>query len=288
MRDRPLAIALSGAVFTSLSAITFQLSEADPVTATYVRFLVSLPLLGVLLALSRRRDDRTTRDRLMAVGSGVVFSIDIVLWQAAVDDIGAGLGTLIANSQVVIVPLVTWAAFGERPANRAFVAMPIVLGGLALVTGLGSEDAFGENPLRGVALGVAAAFFYSGFLVVFRRSNRAQAPMAGPLLDVGVGAVITAVVIGVVIADIDFAPTGASLGWLVALGVGAMIGWLLIGFALPRLPATHTSFAILLQPCLTIIWGAVLLAERPAPIQFAGVAVVLGGIALATRPDRSA
>lgn len=283
MRNRPLTIALLGAVFTSLSAITFQLSEAHPVTATWTRFVVSIPLLAVLIVLSRKGDERPSGERLMALGSGVIFAIDIVLWQAAVDDIGAGLGTLIANSQVVIVPLVTWAAFGERPANRAFMAMPVVLGGLALVTGLGSEDAFGENPVRGVVLGIVAAFFYSAFLVIFRRTNRSQAPIAGPLLDVGIGAAVTSAAIGLTVSEITFVPTGATLGWLVALGVGATIGWLLIGFALPRMPATHTSFAILLQPCLTIVWGALFLAERPAAIQFGGVAIVLGGIALATK-----
>ena len=283
MRERPLGVALGGAVFTSLSAIFFLLSDASPVTATFFRFVISLPLLGALILAGRKDDQRSSRDRQLAIGGGVIFAIDIILWQAAVDDIGAGLGTLIANSQVVVVPLVTWVAFHERPSNRSFLAMPIVLGGLALVTGLGSEDAFGENPLRGVILGVAAAFFYSGFLVLFRRSNRVQAPMPAALFDVALGATGAALVSGLLLDDLDATPVGPALGWLVALSVGSTVGWLLIGYALPRLPATHTSFAILLQPCLTIIWGAVLLAERPALVQFAGVAVVLAGIALATR-----
>lgn len=280
-RNLPLTAVFIGAVFTSLSAISYQLSDASAPTATFIRPLVSLPILAVLFWLGRGRDQRTWADRRMAMASGVILTIDLMLWSLAIDNIGAGLATLIANSQVVVVPLVTWALFSEHPTRRALAAMPVVLVGLALVTGLGSQSAFGQNPVRGVLQGVGAAAFYSAFLVVFRRSNARLAPSAGPLFDVGVGATVSALLAGPFFADFDPTPTGSTLFWLVALGVGAMSGWLLIGYALPRIPAAHTSFAILLQPCLTIVWGAVLLAERPSFTQFAGVAVVLGGITLA-------
>ena len=284
MNTRALGAALLGAVVTSLTAVTFQLSEASPTTAAFIRPLVSLPLLAGLMVLTRRPDRRTHRERLLAVAGGAVFTIDIVLWMVAIDDIGAGLGTLLANTQVVIVPIVTWIIFRERPTRQALLAMPVVATGLVLVTGLGADTTYGANPVAGVVRGALAACFYSGFLIMFRRSNRRRAPMPGPLFDVGIGATATALVIGAFSGDFDPTPTGSEFLWLLAVGVGAMTGWLLIGYALPRLPAAHTSFAILLQPCLTVGWGALILAERPSSIQLSGVVIVLGGIAFATTP----
>lgn len=53
---------------------------------------------------------------------------------------------------------------------------------------------------------------------------------------------------------------------------------MLIGFVLPRLPAAETATVILLQPALTLIWGALILGERPSAIQLLGAVIVLGGV----------
>jgi drug/metabolite transporter (DMT)-like permease len=54
---------------------------------------------------------------------------------------------------------------------------------------------------------------------------------------------------------------------------------MLIGYALPRLPAVETATIILLQPALTLVWGALIFGERPSVIQIAGALVVLLGVA---------
>jgi len=47
---------------------------------------------------------------------------------------------------------------------------------------------------------------------------------------------------------------------------------------LPRLPALDTSIILLVQPVLTVVWGAWMFAERPSPWQWAGVASVLAAV----------
>ncbi|MFL2941684.1 MAG: EamA family transporter [Candidatus Poseidoniales archaeon] len=62
------------------------------------------------------------------------------------------------------------------------------------------------------------------------------------------------------IEPLDFQPTWPMHGWLFLLAVVSQVmGWLMISYSLPRLPAVHTSFAILLQPVLTIVWGILLI-----------------------------
>ena len=204
-------------------------------------------------------------------------------WLTAVDLIGAGLATLVANTQVVIVPLVTWLALGEKPHPTALGAMPVVLVGLALTTGLGRSDTYGTTPVIGVGLAVLAAVFYSGYLIGFRRASRALVPPAGPLLDATIGATVGSAVIGAVMGRLDLAWVWPAHGWLLTSALASqVIGWLAIAYALPRLPATHTSFAILLQPTLTILWGALLFSERASVVQWAGVVLVVASIAAVT------
>ena len=287
--SRPVLAALSGAVVISFSAIFFQLSGVSASTGTFFRAFYALVALQILVSLSRRPVTRTRRERGVAFLSGVFLAVDVWLWQTAIGHIGTGLATLIANSQVVIVSLVAWAVLAERPSNRTFVSMPVVMGGLVLITGLGAADAFGSDPVLGVLLAACAAFFYSGFLMLYRNANTSLGPVVRVLRDVVAGSTVGALAAGLISGDLDFVPSWPAHGWLLLLALGAQVwGWMLIGYALPRLPSAHTSFAILLQPSLTLVWGALIFSERPSVIQWAGVGIVLAGIAAVTIPGRRA
>jgi drug/metabolite transporter (DMT)-like permease len=285
MKPPPIATALAGAVVISFSAIFFRLADTGAVTAGFFRMAYSLPVLAAMRWSGRAGDTRSRQQRLLALGSGVLLALDVITWHLAIERIGAGLGTLIANTQVVMVPLATWALHRERPSPRALAAMPVVIIGLILITGVGRADTYGSQPLVGVLLAATAAFFYTGFLVAFRSSNRGLAPPAGPLMDAVAGSLVVLGSIGIATGTIDFSPALPEHGWLLALALGPQVlGWLAIGYALPRLPAAHTSFAILLQPVMTLIWGRLIFAESPGTSQLLGIALVLSGIAVVTVP----
>ena len=65
------------------------------------------------------------------------------------------------------------------------------------------------------------------------------------------------------------------------------MGWLAIAYSLPRFPAAYTSFAILLQPTFTIIWGILLLSESPSMHQVIGMFLILGSIVAVTTSGNS-
>lgn len=286
----PLVAALLGAVAISFSAIFFALSDVSPITGAFYRTAYALPILALLWWRVRHQDDRSLRARLLAVGAGLMLGLDFTSWHLAIGYIGAGLATLVANSQVVIVAIFAWIVFGERPSRVLAWAIPLVLGGLILVSGVVGEESFGLDPLLGTIFSVASAFCYAGFLLAYRVSNRSQSPAVGSLLDATFGAVVVTLVISPVFGGVDLIPTWPAHGWLLALAVSSQVlGWLAIGYALPRLPAAETSTLILLQPVLTMVWGALFLTERPSAVQLFGVALVLAGVgsvAMLTRRRR--
>jgi drug/metabolite transporter (DMT)-like permease len=154
---------------------------------------------------------------------------------------------------------------------------------VVLISGLGRADAFGDDPVAGAALGVLAGLAYTGFLLVFRASNRELAPAPGPLLDATIGAAIGSLLLGATDPDFSFAFTWPEHGWLLVLALVAQVGgWLLIATALPRLPALETSVMLLLQPMATVLWGFLIFAEHLSSAQWAGVALVLGGVGALT------
>ena len=90
------------------------------------------------------------------------------------------------------------------------------------------------------------------------------------------------------VEPIDFEPKFPTHGWLLALALlSQVMGWLAIAYSLPRLPAAYTSFAILLQPTFTIIWGILLLSESPSMHQVIGMFLILGSIVAVTTSGNS-
>jgi drug/metabolite transporter (DMT)-like permease len=162
------------------------------------------------------------------------------------------------------------------------MAVPIVLVGIALISGLGG-GAYGANPERGVLLGLLTAFFYAGYLILIRRGGQDLRRPAGPVAVATASTVAAGAVIGLLMGDLDPRPAPASLGWLALLGVTSQsAGYLLISLSLPRLPAVMTSILLLTQPVATLGLSMLLLGEAPSGRQLAGVALVIGGIAAAT------
>lgn len=277
----PLLAALVGAVAISFSAVWFALADVGPVTGSFFRTGYALPVLFLLWWRTRGRDRRSPRARVLAGLSGLLLGADFITWHLSIDHIGAGLATLLANTQVVGVAVLAWLLLGEKPAREVMVAIPLVLGGVGLVSGLGQENTFGTDPLLGTVFGLAAGMFYAVFLLAYRRSNQVQAPAAGSLLDATAGAFVASLVAAPVLGGFEVVPSWPAHGWLLALALGSQVfGWLAIGYALPRLPAAETSTFILLQPVLTMVWGAVLFTERPSLLQLAGAALVLGGVGM--------
>lgn len=275
------AAALVGATIISFSAIFYKLSGADALTGGFFRVAFALPVLFVIWWSRRRLDRRPRRDRVIAFAAGIALGLDMWVWHTSIEYIGAGLATLIANTQVVLVAIAAWLIFGDRPRKLVIAAIPVVLLGVSLVAGVGQGDAFGEDPVRGTLLALAAAFFYTIFILVLKFANSSQAPAAGPLLDVTAGGVLTILAIGYFGPGIDFSFHWPSTGWLLALAIGPqVIAWLLIGYALPRLPASETATIVLAQPALTMVWGAIIFSERPSVTQIVGAVVVLMGVAL--------
>ncbi len=277
--------ALTGAVLISFASILYILSGANPLTGAFFRMFYALPFLGLIIWFRNTSDSRTLNTRLIAIIAGIVFSFDFILYHSAVMWIGAGIGTLIANSQVIIVTLMSWWILGEKPNSYILISLPLVIIGFFLVSGIWDDNPYGSYPLRGVVAGVFASFFYSGFLMIYRFANKDLAPATNLQFDSTAGCCFGIFVISFLplqsihIEPLDFQPTWPMHGWLLLLAIiSQVIGWLIISYSLPRLPAAHTSFAILLQPVLTIIWGVVLLSESPSIQQAIGMVLILGSI----------
>jgi drug/metabolite transporter (DMT)-like permease len=285
VRSWPLAAAALGALCISASPVLFTLADVEPVTSTFYRCALPLPVLAVLAFREQRRlGPRPLANRAWAVLAGLFWAINLVLWLHSIADVGAGAATVLGNLQVLFVVVFAWPILRERPDQRFLVALPIVLLGVVLVSGMVGYHGTGEHPVAGVISGLAASAAYACFLLILRQTAGAARHVAGQLFDATAGAAAGALVLGLALGGLHLAIPWRSLVWLLVLTLTSGIaGWLLITWSLPRMPAALSSLVLLLEPAGALVLADLVLGQRPSVFQVGGAALVCGGVLVAAR-----
>jgi drug/metabolite transporter (DMT)-like permease len=277
---RPGVAAVAGALTIAFSAILVKLADVEPATAAIFRCAYALPVLGLLAWLEDRRyGGRPLRERRLAIPAGIFFAADLIFWHHSIGDVGAGLATVLGNTQVVVVPFVAWLVLSERVEARLLAALPLVCSGVVLISGVLETGAYGDHPVRGVVYGLLTGLSYAGFILVLRRSGADLRRPAGALFDATFVATISALAAGIAVGEADLVPSWPAHAWLVILALTSQVlGWLLITVSLPRLPAALTSVTLTIQPVGSVLLGVILLGEEPSVLQLAGVVCILAGL----------
>jgi drug/metabolite transporter (DMT)-like permease len=98
-----------------------------------LRFLVaSICLLPLCL---KPLTQLTIKQASQAVGGGGILAFALLAWVHAISiSETLGEGAFIVSLSMIIVPIVAWALFKERPKRAFWIAMPIAVAGLAFLS----------------------------------------------------------------------------------------------------------------------------------------------------------
>jgi drug/metabolite transporter (DMT)-like permease len=286
---RPLLLLVAGAGCIAFSGILVRLADVTPSTAAFYRCAYAVPPLAAIALWERRRfGTRGARSRSLAWIAGAFFAADLILWHHSIAAVGAGLATVLGNVQVVLVPIAAWLFLSERPGAKVAAAVPVVLIGVVLISGVIGEGAYGSDPALGVLFGVLTAVAYSGFLLTLRAGSADVRRSAGALFHATLASALVVLPAGWLLGELELQTSWESFWWLLTLALTSQVlGWLLIAAALPRAPAALSSVVLTLQPVAAVLLAMLLVDEDPSAVQLVGVAVVVAGIILATGRGRS-
>lgn len=181
------------------------------------------------------------------------------------------------------VTLFAWPLLGERPSAAQGVALGVGLAGLLLL--IQPVGAPGIPELLALASGIAWGL---GVVVTKRLQVRAR---IDTLALIGWQVLFG----GALLVALALAFPGEPARWNAELVVAiayngvlvSALGWFLWFWALARLDAGLASFGILAVPVLGALFSAWLLGERPSALEWSGMALIVGALALAVRASRS-
>jgi len=287
-----LAAMLYGSAYVG---IAFVLHSFTPLAGAVYRSLLAAAALAVVLAVQRARRPTIVdppsagpprAQRLLRVGVIGLFggAIFLVAMNLAVAHVGATIAAFVAGLYSVIAAVLAPFVLHERLKLRALVGFIVALIGTALLAELDPA----RTDLVGISWGLVAAVAFALFLVLSRRWS---VPYRITPIENTFGAMVLASVVLIPLALIaepaSLFPQTVAVDALIALAwisfvAAAGIG--LIAASVRYMPAAESAAFLLLNPITATILAALLLNERPTPVQIVGGLLVLAGMAAASLP----
>jgi len=255
-----------------------------------------LVLLIPSLVLLRRIGLPTSHQAVRLLAFGVVaVAVAQLCYFSAVQYLSVGVALLLEFLAPVMLIGWHWARRRTRPAWPVLAGAGLAIIGLAFVLDL--RSGFSAHPI-GVAWGLGAALCLSAYFLL-SEDNGTDAPVH-PLLLTTAGTGIGAGVL-LAVSAAGFLPLTAHSGntmlanvsvgwWLPALSlifISAVLAYPSGIIAVRTLGSSVGSFVALTEVIFAVVFAFLLLGQRPGLIQLVGGALILAGIALVQRPQRS-
>lgn len=249
---------------------------ADLLGVLLARFAIAGSILALLMIATRRPWPRG-RVLAVAVGMGAVGYVgQAVCYFAALNHASAGLVALLLYAYPTLVCILAAIFLRERLTARTVGLLALSFAGIALTLG------GGQGTATGFALGLAAALFYSVYIIVGARELKESDALASTT----VVCLSAAATLGIAsLFQAPRFPVEAS-GWipvfLIAL-VSTVVAILAFFAGLKRVGPATASIVSTLEPVVTVAlaWG--ILGESLSAIQVLGGILVLGSAAWLAR-----
>jgi len=191
---------------------------------------------------------------------------------------------LISPASLFVALLAPFILPSESIDRRQGAGMLLGLAGVALVVGVESVQSL-EEFLGALAM-IGAAFFYalSGFVVKGRYGSLAAVQTSW--ISVTVAGLIT-LPVGIATTP-GHTPTAGAIAAVVALGaVGTAIAFVIYYELINGIGPARAALVSYLAPGVALFYGAIFLDEAVTVAAVVGLVLILGGVAIASRPKRA-
>jgi drug/metabolite transporter (DMT)-like permease len=276
-RDFGLLLLLSAIWGSSFLFIKLGVDELEPAVVVLGRVLVGL--LVLLPLLPGRGGLRVLRGHGRSIGALGALNNALPFWLLSFAEtrIDSGLSAVIqAAAPIFTVLLASWIDRTQRVHGARLVGVGVGFLGVVLLVGVQEG---GE--LVGALAVLGTALCYAVSVLIAGRTVRSLPPLQVSIGQLAAGALIIAP-FGLAQAPSEL-PSAGAIAAVVALGaLGSGVAYLLYFALIARAGASRAILVTYLVPAFALAYGAVFLDEDVTTSALVGLALILGGTALAT------
>lgn len=273
-------IALSASAFGTL-AIFGHYAYADGMdafTILFLRFSLAAGVMAILLVARRESLPRGSA-LLRLVGMGAIGYVgQAYCYFTALKFASSGLVALLLYLYPMFVMLLSISVLRERVTGFKWLILGVALAGTALTV------APGGGQIVGIVLAVLAAMIYSVYIIVgVQALKQVSAVQSSTIIFASAGVASGGLML---INGAHWPATGA--GWIVIMGIVLLATVLpVVTFlaGLERIGPTNAAMLSVLEPVVTVLLAALLLAEKLQPLSLLGGGLILLAVLLLTHGE---
>jgi len=270
-----VAVVLWGFAFP---AIKIGLDSFSPAQMTALRFLVAA---SPVLFLSRPGIPWRT---LILIGMTLFAGQFLLLFFAYTQGMSPGVASVVMQIQAFFTVLIAAVTLGDTPTVRQMAAMGVAFVGLAMIGLTVGTDL----TLLGLSLTLAAAFSWAVGNVMVKRTT--HVPMLPLMVWLSLVPPLPALLVSSVFDERSLVKALADASWAslgAAFYLGAMattVAYALWGDLLRRYSTAVVAPFALLAPCVGVVTSAIMFNEQFGPLRYAGMILILAGLAVIVLP----
>ena len=294
-RSSPYLVLLGGVLVVASASIMIRGAQqlgmpSGTIAALRLGFaaLVLLPL-----ALLRARAELFglgRRELLLGVGAGACLAVHFFAWISSLEYTSVASSVALVTSSPLWLALAAWL-MRERIARLTWLGVLCTMAGSIIIGYSDSSGGNARNALLGDGLALLGAIAVAAYFLVGRTLQRRLSTLAYVALVYSSSAVflvLLALLAGGGAAAFSGFPAWAYVLALL-LGLGPqLLGHTALNWSLRHLSPTFVAVATLGEPIGSALLALLIFGQGFAPLQLVGFVILLAGILIAARGERSA
>ena len=253
--------------------------DVPPLTLVAGRFVLSSALLLVIAAWSRTplpRRGATWRGLALLAVMNNIGPFTLITW--AQQHVESNIAAILNGSMPIFTVVIAAALALERLDRERALGVFLGFAGIVALVGPDVRDITSSSALGQLAVVVASLGY--GASTVYMRHGISGTPLGLATGQLVLSAVALAPVAFLVDRPLDIRPSAeAWASWAVLGIVASGLAYVVAFWLIQRIEATQMAMVAYLIPVVATILGWTALGERLAPNAFAGLVLVLVGIA---------
>ncbi|MBS3933464.1 MAG: DMT family transporter [Truepera sp.] len=282
----PLILAV-GVIAVSLAAIFIRLADAPGVVVAAYRMLLASLILLPWSIPALTRTPLTRHNALYAVLAGVLLAAHFATWITSLSYTSVAASVALVSTHPLWVALFSWLFLQAAPALAVIFGVLLTVLGAAMI-GFSDLGGGGAPPI-GNGLAVLGAMAAAGYLLLGRAAQQ-----RGLSLPAYVGVAYGVAALALLPLPLLFGlpylnyPLESFI-WIALLAlIPQLVGHTSFNYALRIINPTTVATVILLEPIGAGLLAVAVFGEIPTALTAVGALILVAGVILTARHNRSA
>lgn len=275
MKKARIALAV-GVLCISVFPILVKLNLTPGVISAFYRMAVASVCILPYVLLTKQFKITAKKPFFYAVLCGVIFGLDVAVWNIAIQESTATQATLLTNLSPVWVGIGAFFFLKDKPTKNFWIGTIVAILGMMMLVGFKTFINLDFNLAFGFA--VLSGMLYAVYMLLSKNILNQM----NVLTFMTTSVVASTVFLGALSYVINEPFTGFSnAGWFVLVVQGLvcqLLAWLLISYATKHMRATRVSVSLLGQAILASFLAWLFLDEAISLQMVIGGLVLLFGI----------